>query len=244
MSVRTSISQSTKVKYEFKSYFKELKDFTSESNPENISIYDLIDKINNSNIGPPLNHINYSNKKFEFNFYNPLSSKDLEIFDAIISSYKTQTYENTVILLTEQQNIGKDGGDFNADVWQARRLNVISGNKNMCGLDIEKSTFSLQPGKYYINATAQVGAVGNHRLRIFNIDDNVAILYGENALTRTPANLISYLEIGKQTIYQLQHRCSITQTTTGFGSACGFDDNICETYCTLRIIPLYYNNVF
>ena len=131
---------------------------------------------------------------------------------------------------------GTDGGTFTSGAWQTRDLNTLEADSSF--ITLSSNQFTLGPGKYEIEASSTAYAVNRHKLRIANIDDST-YSYGLNNMAQAaggvcyPALASATVEITSSKTYEIQHRCSDTKATDGFGLDSSF--GVDEVYSIVKI---------
>jgi uncharacterized delta-60 repeat protein len=151
-----------------------------------------------------------------------------------------------VTLLWDQKSQNTAGGTFTLGAWRVRDLNQLSGNVG--GVSLSSNEFTLQPGVYAIEAKAPAYAVGNHQIRLFNVTDSrveatgtstsaLSILALFNVLGISYSFLEHVIQIGAPKTYRIEHRCLITQATSGFGIAANISGSV-EVYTQVKIRKL------
>jgi hypothetical protein len=129
------------------------------------------------------------------------------------------------ILIRDIKAAGVDGGTFTSGAWRTRDLTEESSDVGgHAGLGANRIT--LAAGTYEFEVTAPAGLVGSHQVRLYNISDasivtSGSVMYnGVACVTRSEA--CGRFTITSPKVFEVQHRCSSTQATTGFGKACNF----------------------
>lgn len=160
-----------------------------------------------------------------------LASASNAVFRASISVNRTP---QDIIILRDQKAAGTDGGTFTSGAWQTRDLNTeIVDTGSHCSL--AGNQFTLADGVYRIRARAPAHRVDPHQIRLFDIvaaavvTEGGQLAYGANADTVTTADDITAAHLtfrftvtGGPRAYTIQHRCTTTRATDGFGSANNF----------------------
>ena len=155
--------------------------------------------------------------------------------NGIVNAPATPLVKN-VAIVADMKISGTDGGTFTSGSWQTRTLNIIKGNYQF--ISLSNNQFTLQPGIYSILALAPAYNVNSHQLMLENITTGNIIAYGTNEFavgSQTRSNLIASASISAPQTYALNHQCSSTQTTNGFGHAAGFGP---EIYAVIIITQL------
>ena len=131
------------------------------------------------------------------------------------------------------------GGDFVLGDWRKRDLNDLSGDTEF--ISINSSQFTLQPGKYEIEASAPCYLVGQHKIKLRNITDSTDDIIGQSDYAGTTAsssgsngNLTGTITITSITIYEIQHQALTTRNTDGFGVQSNM--GVSEIYTTVKVI--------
>jgi hypothetical protein len=170
----------------------------------------------------------------------PAAGDEVMIYDSVAKDNKKTTVStltslavaipNAVILLQDQKSSGTDGGTFTAGAWQTRVLNTeVFDTGNNCTL--ASNQFTLLAGTYEIYSTAVAGQCDGHQSRLANITDSTFI-YG-TTLNSSPVNTDVYNDstingiftISTSKTFEIQHRCSNTRNTDGFGLAATLGTN-------------------
>ena len=140
--------------------------------------------------------------------------------------------------ITDSKGSGTQGGSFTSGDWRTRDLQTEDEDPDGI-VSISSNQFTLQAGTYYIKAQDCGINVNNHTAKIRNITDSSDTLIGNSNKTQPQGNNVSAYALvqGSFTIaaakaFELQHRCSTTQTTHGFGAYNGFSTNV---YATVEI---------
>lgn len=121
------------------------------------------------------------------------------------------------------------GGTFTSGAWQTRVLNTESFDTN--GLaSLAANQITLQPGVWYTRIQAPAYRVDGHRLRLRNITAGTTIQIGQagytpNATdsTQSTAYIMAEFTLAAVTVLEVQHRCTTTQATNGFGLPVNID---------------------
>jgi hypothetical protein len=135
------------------------------------------------------------------------------------------------ILLQDQKASGTDAGTFTSGAWQTRTINTeVVDTGNNCTLS--SNQFTLAAGTYVIYAVAPAYEVQFHQARLQNTTDATTTLTGTSMITNTGSATTTLSVVsGSFTIatsktFELQHRCSTTQATNGFGRAASFGTEV------------------
>lgn len=130
-------------------------------------------------------------------------------------------------LFSQVEAVNVAGGTFTFGAWRTRVLNTEVYDSNAFA-SLASNRITLPAGTYYLSAMGTVHvAVLAHRMKLYNITaaadvPNCVSLSGVSVATNT--NLTVYIApvlatFGVTTQIELQHRCSTTRATDGFGRA-------------------------
>jgi hypothetical protein len=130
------------------------------------------------------------------------------------------------VQVEERQTAGTAGGTFTSGAWRTRVLNTSMIN-NVAGASLASSQLTLPAGTYAAEAFAAVGVnVGVHQTRIQDITGAATLLTGlvlraptagSGASGIGPSSLAGEFTLTTSSAIELQHRCSVTEATAGFG---------------------------
>ena len=126
-------------------------------------------------------------------------------------------------IIADQKANGTQGGTFTADQWQTRDLNAEL--RDIDGIvSISSNQFTLAAGSYLIKASAPAKRVNKHQIRLQNITDSTTVeygtseqAYGGSSYICTRSFLSVQLTISASKVFEIQHRCSETESNTGLG---------------------------
>lgn len=131
------------------------------------------------------------------------------------------------ILIRDEKASGVDSGTFTQDVWQTRDLNVEVADAGAFA-SVAANQVTLAAGTYRFRAVAMAFDVNAHRARLQNITDAATVEVGVNAAA-SPANdantgavVMGKFTITASKVFELQHICSTTAATEGFGRTQSF----------------------
>jgi hypothetical protein len=123
-----------------------------------------------------------------------------------------------VALIWDEKPQNVNGGTFNSGGWVTRDLNMENDPFNLVTLGINQITID-QSGTYLIKASCPAMAVDRHQARLLQNGVQVAIGTSEftttNAVNRSNITAIVTCIVGD--ILIIQHQCSLSKATYGFG---------------------------
>ena len=132
------------------------------------------------------------------------------------------------------------GGTFTSGAWRTRDINTLEGDCYF--LSLSSNQLTLDSGKYTIEGYGPAYFVNIHKTKVRNITDSVDSIIGGTARgddasssvampTNSPFKGVLNISVAK--VFEIQHRCSRTQSTSGFGLASNF--GVSEVYTQLKI---------
>ena len=129
------------------------------------------------------------------------------------------------ILIRDVKTNGSHGGTFTASAWQTRDLTEetadVGGHAALASNQV-----TLQPGTYRFNARAPGFGVRRHQTRFYDTTNSAVVQLGSNAASQTTTDAsdskcVGEFTITAATVFELQHYCTITRATNGFGATNG-----------------------
>ena len=148
-------------------------------------------------------------------------------------------------IIRDVKTSGTDGGTFTAGAWQTRDLNTLtkpSGVGTEVQLAVSPATTNqlrIEAGTYRIFAIACCGDdPEQNKCKLRNITDSTDTLIGSSA--RAPSGgsgnslIHGFFTIASTKVFELQHRCTSTTLTSGFGDATGVA-GVSEVYSSIYI---------
>lgn len=131
-----------------------------------------------------------------------------------------------------------NGGTFTLGAWRTRPLNEKHQDEyNLVSLNANQLT--IQPGFYLIEGYAIGYNVGDHQIRLFNVDAGGQVINGSVARSvgnvATSSALRGYFQVNTPTTYRIEHRCEVTLANQGMGQPANWTD---EIYAEFSLFPL------
>ena len=138
--------------------------------------------------------------------------------------------------IRDEKSIGTNGGTFTSGGWITRTLNVANLDA-YCGTSLNSNQVTLVAGSYVVEGQATALNVFMHVAIFYCVTDSTIAITGTtqrsgNENVSSVSTLKNKLVLTTTKVYELRHRCTTTQTDTGFGQASGFSS---EIYATLFI---------
>lgn len=133
-----------------------------------------------------------------------------------------------------------NGGTFTSGAWQTRDLNTIIGDSEI--VSISSNQFTLNQGVYIIEVTSPAYRVEQNKAKLYNITDASDEIIGSANMTSATGNthseskIIGRITLTSTKVFEVQHRCSNTVTTSGMGLASSY--GVSEIYTQVKITKL------
>lgn len=137
----------------------------------------------------------------------------------------------------DEKAAGTDGGGFTSGAWQTRTLNTEKFDTGNHG-SLAANQITLAAGTYEADISCPAGVVADHQARLYNITDAATTLVGTSEYTGTGnttytrSRVTGRFTIAGSKVFEVQHRCTTTKATDGFGNAANFGET--EIYTVAR----------
>jgi hypothetical protein len=140
---------------------------------------------------------------------------------------------NDYIYVRDEKPAGTNGGNFASGARRTRDINTeVADAGNHC--TIAANQITLAAGTYRCLISAPAGYVDQNRIWLHNVTDNEDTLIGASCHSPNGGGFVSSISAtlkGEFTIsasktFEIQHQCTTTFNTYGFGLANGFDVEI------------------
>jgi hypothetical protein len=152
---------------------------------------------------------------------------DMLAADAITApKIGTKTFVSYAII-GDQKSSDTAGGTFTTGSWQTRDLNTEISDADGI-VSISSNQFTLAAGSYLVKASAPAHRVNNHQIRLQNITDSATTEVGSSEwshysyATTTRSFVSARFTISGSKVFEIQHRCSTTYSTIGYGRTSDF----------------------
>jgi len=144
------------------------------------------------------------------------------------------------VLVADSKTTNTAGGTFTSGAWRTRDLNVEYVDTAGLGA-LSSNQLTLQPGTWLLSASAPAGnGVGRHQIRLRNITAGTTTTVGtseaQGGSTCTRSFLSIVVSFASPQTFEVQHQCTTTVATSGFGLASMFDEF--EVYTILECLRL------
>lgn len=148
-----------------------------------------------------------------------VDAADASAFRTLIGAeYSAQPLLHVV----DRKALNTAGGTFTTGAWRTRDLNVVMTNE-IEGSLLASNQITLPAGTYFIEAKAPGFAVNVHKARLYNTTTDAQIIESLscNSNTLSPENgyavVAGKFTLSGESVLELQHYCSRTVSTDGFG---------------------------
>ena len=129
------------------------------------------------------------------------------------------------ILFRDEKTQNTAGGGFSSGAWQTRDLTVESADPGGHA-SLSSNQITLAAGTYRVRISCPAFNVTSHQARLQDITNTATLIVGTteyaegaNATTRdaTRSFIDGRITLAGSTVLEVQHRCTVTKTTNGFG---------------------------
>ena len=147
-------------------------------------------------------------------------------------------FESQLLHVRDEKAANTASGTFTSGAFQTRTLNTSVTNE-ISGASLSSNQITLPTGTYYIHATAPAYAVNLHKAILRNITDSADTIIGTSERADQSYNVMTRsfvtgrFTIAAQKTFEIQHRCSTTLATEGFGIKSSF--SVVEIYTDVQI---------
>ena len=182
-----------------------------------------------------------------FSLQAPSSSANNRVFtlpdsaDATLLTSTASLGKFASYAIIRDQKSDSNGGSFTNGAWRTRDLNTeVSDADNI--VSISSNQFTLQAGSYLLKAYAPTYDVSRHQARLYNITDSSVTETGSNEFNgdagiSTSSFISARFTISGAKVFEIQHKCQYSKTTTGFGISMfdSFGSGNPDVYTTVEI---------
>lgn len=183
---------------------------------------------------------NTSSIKIRFETSAEIGSPTSDFADVYIKI--GQYVSRKVAYIRDIKTLGTDGGIATAGSWETRTLNNLSGDISIV-TSLAANVFTLEAGVYELIAFAPSYKTLSPEIRLYNVTDSSVELEGLTSYQPSAFNmgyneikLMGVLSINKQIQFRLEHYCTATTASTGFGFASNFGSR--EEYTLIKIVKV------
>ena len=189
-------------------------------------------------ITKPLVSITVPDNNVILTFATALTAGEKTVLDTVVTNHDpaSRTIISNLTILKHVNAVGTNAGQLRKNEWMTRPLNVIEQGSESVKLNTTTYRFRLAPGNYTVSCSAEVGAAGDHRIRIQNVTTNATAILGINCTTGIRAALsgpLTSTDFAHE--WELQHIASVTRGGDGMGRAIGLGGD--EIFTIVEIRP-------
>jgi hypothetical protein len=136
-------------------------------------------------------------------------------------------------IIADQKAQGTAGGTFTSGAWRERDLQTELADPDGI-VSIALNRFTLAAGTYLIRWYAAANITSQSQTRLYNVTDAAVVGVGMCVYAYYPAETggSARTTIAGSKAFSIEHRCSNTRATDGFGDDCNFGS---EQYTTVEI---------
>ena len=140
-------------------------------------------------------------------------------------------------VIADQKSQNTHGGTFTTGSWQTRDLNTEVFDPDSI-VSISTNAFTLAAGTYFIRWQAPAGNCNYHQSRLYNSSDSSVVAVGSSEMAHSSYAVTNKsfgscrVTIAASKAFIIQHQCSTTASSEGFGRAANFGT---EQYTTVEI---------
>ncbi len=142
-----------------------------------------------------------------------------------------------VMHVQDQKANNTVGGTFTSGAWQTRDLTTELAN-TIIGASLSSNQITLPAGTYRVVGIAPALLVNQHKCKWVNVTDVIELVgSSEHASsigsTGTSSIIKGQFTIASVKVYELQHRCTTTRASDGFGTPSNY--SVIEIYSDIFI---------
>jgi hypothetical protein len=128
-------------------------------------------------------------------------------------------------IIADQKSSGTQGGTATLGAWRTRDLQTEIADPDGI-VSITTNEFTLGAGTYLIKWTAPAHTIVFNQTRLYNSTDATEVEVGQSAMMNVSGVGISggsaRTTIAGSKAFRIEHQCSTTLSSEGFGRACSF----------------------
>ena len=127
-------------------------------------------------------------------------------------------------IFADQKTQNTAGGTFTSGAWRQRDLNTTIANTDTTNITLGTNEFTLATGNYFIRWGAQADAYCYQTTSAVHdgSTNNILSFSTYTAGSGFPSCGVGRVTVSGSQAFTIQHRCTTTRATTGFGIACNF----------------------
>jgi hypothetical protein len=156
---------------------------------------------------------------------------------AEVEGFKRQDSLPAIAIIEDQKSQNTAGGTFTNGADRTRDLNTEV--TDLAGLvTVSANQFTItNAGTYLVEWIAPTGSgVGIHQSFLYNVTDTTEVKRGSTAPAETPSIGATIVTTSASKTFEIRHRATSTQATTGFGQAANFSTEVFTRVTVRRVI--------
>ena len=145
-------------------------------------------------------------------------------------------------VISDQKSSGTTSGTFTSGAWRTRTLNTIISSSSSSDVTLSSNQISMTAGTYSIQIVTPAYSAGSHACRLFNVSNSTVVDVGTSEFSggllnaiQSSSSLYTTFSISSTTVFSIQHQCTTTSTTNGFGLQTGLQT---EVYALCKLTKL------
>lgn len=150
----------------------------------------------------------------------------LSISQSAVSAVTRSLFAESVIIISNTQAKGVDGGSLVKDQWNTVPLTLIEANTgSLCTDPLVANTFTLAPATYLVIANIPVFSCGACESRLYNNTAIEVTLIGSSGWASNNVSypgfallpIVGVFTIAVSSTFKMEVYCTASQSTNGFG---------------------------
>lgn len=157
-----------------------------------------------------------------------------------VTSFKRQDPLTNIAIVEDQKAQNTGGGTFTNGADRTRVLNTEAYDPDGI-VTLSSDQFTLAAGKYHIEWSAPAFKVDQHQTFLYNVTDAAVVQRGSSEHTASGDGIQNrsvggaIVTITGSKAFEIRHRCTSTQASTGLGNAANFGTEVYTRVVIRRI---------
>ncbi len=149
--------------------------------------------------------------------------------------------QDSLVIIVDEKAAGTDGGSFTQGAFQTRTLNTEKSDTGSLAT-LAANQITLVAGTYLAEIRCPAFRCRLHKARLRNVTDGTDLVVGSPEDLRNGSRdsgesyIVGVFTVPASKALEVQHQCSDTRNTDGFGVAAGF--GLVEIYTTVKFTKL------
>lgn len=163
------------------------------------------------------------------------TSAEINYLDGVTSNLQDQVdtvsvAATQIFIAKDRQTSGVHGGTFDSGERKSRSINYIETN-TIVGASLASNKITLPAGDYIVNASAPANGVTRHQAWLYDTTGTADLVTGSNQKinseissdeSTTESRISGAFTLSEESVVEIQHRSSSSQSSYGFGYANGW----------------------